>query len=258
VVSRLIAKGIRTRRPSVLVLSLPRSGSSWVGDMLGGAPDALYLREPMTQGDPAVTSRVVFNPDENPDVEPIFRRLSDRAFLGWPDFGEKVVRAPGQWALRGRRGRRVVIKDVNPLACHWFLDRYRPRVVFLVRHPAAVAVSSQRQGWLGPTTADWAVRGRDDARILRTAWEALEGYPDHTTVRYEALCTDPLREFQRLYEFAGLTWTGGVAHLVAEYARDSARKIDEWRGLASPAAVEALRRGYEGVDLPWFGADDPW
>ena len=49
--SQLLINFIRPRQPTVLVLSLPRSGSSWAGEALGCAIDALYLREPVTQSD---------------------------------------------------------------------------------------------------------------------------------------------------------------------------------------------------------------
>lgn len=35
----------------------------------------------------------------------------------------------------------LVVKEVNPLALDWLLSSYKPRVVFLYRHPAAVALS---------------------------------------------------------------------------------------------------------------------
>ena len=256
--SRLIASALKPRHPPVLILSLARSGSSWVGDMLGSAPDALYLREPLTQGHHAITSRVVFDPDTDHDLEPLARRLADKAFLGWPDFGPQVVRLPGNWALRGRRGRRVVVKEVNPSACAWYLRRYRPRVIFLLRHPAAVAMSSQKQGWLGPTVDAWARRGLEDASALRQARDVLKDYPDAQTVFFESLCNDPLRGFRTLFDFAGLTWTDWAAETVREYSHDSPRRIDAWRADTTPDALKALREGYRTLQLEWYQGDKEW
>ena len=45
----LIAAAAPVRQPPVLLTSLPRSGSSWIGRILGSADEALYLREPLTQ-----------------------------------------------------------------------------------------------------------------------------------------------------------------------------------------------------------------
>lgn len=65
--SGLIARSLPTRSPAVAILSLPRSGSSWVGDMLRNTRDGLYLREPVTQGDPLMTDSLVFDPDVRDD-----------------------------------------------------------------------------------------------------------------------------------------------------------------------------------------------
>ena len=253
--SRVIARVLTTRTPPVLVLSLPRSGSSWVGDMLGSAPDALYLREPVTQGDRTLTPRVVFDPARHPEIEPAVRRLADKAFLGLPDFSDKIVRVPEQWALHWRRPRRVLVKEVNPLACRWFLRHYRPRVILLLRNPAAVAWSSQRQGWLGPTVDEWATRGTETGLALREARDALADYPDHTKILFEDLCRDPVEGFRRLYEFAGLAWTEGVVERIREYSHDSAGKVDAWRTGADPGAASALLDAYRAFGLEWYGSD---
>jgi hypothetical protein len=256
--SRLIASALRTRRPAVLILTLPRCGSSWVGSILGRADDALYLREPVTQSDPAITRRITFDPSEHPELEPTFRRLADMAFLGLPAFKDVVIYDPEQWSLADRLRRRVVIKEVNARACQWFLNRYQPRVVFLVRHPAAVAWSSQKQGWLGPTPADWEKRGGEHAESLALAWEALKPYRDCEVASYESLCSDPLAGFRKLYDFAGLRWTGSTAAMISEDSQGSRTRIEAWRGAAAPEAVQALRRGYQRFALPWYQSDEEW
>src|SRR5262245_30987828 len=48
-VSRFVAHSIPSVFPPILVISIPRSGSSWLGDSLGISSNALYLREPITQ-----------------------------------------------------------------------------------------------------------------------------------------------------------------------------------------------------------------
>lgn len=256
--SRLIAFILRPCSPPVLILSLPRSGSSWVGSLLGSAPDALYLREPLTQSDPAITAWVVFDFADHPELEAPCRRLADRAFLSLPDFKDVVVYDPAQWSLRGRRRRRLVVKEVNPRACAWYVSRYRPRVIFLLRHPAAVAWSSRKHGWIGPSPEDWRIRGRESGDALCQARDALKNYPACETVHYESLCHDPLGGFRRLYDFAGLTWTDTVADMISRGSRASKTRTDAWRVEAPPENVTALRVGYNASDAPWYRADDEW
>ena len=47
--SRWIGTAIQPHKPPILVLSLPRSGSSWVGETMGISKNAMYLREPINQ-----------------------------------------------------------------------------------------------------------------------------------------------------------------------------------------------------------------
>ena len=255
---RLLASALKTKQPSLLIVSLPRSGSSWVGDMMGRASDALYLREPVTQGDAAFHRKgTVFRIDE-PDVRGSYRRLADKAFGARPDFSEAIVRNPGQWALKERRGRRLVVKEVNPRAVAWYLDRYRPRLILLVRHPVAVTLSYVKQGWMADAPALWPDNGDWQGATLRETRDVVAAYPDHAIVTYEDLCLDPLGEFRRLFDFAGLTWDDPVRDLIAHYSADNARRISAWRDDVPADKALALRERFRAHDLPWYRDDAAW
>lgn len=261
-----------TSGPPVLVLSLPRSGSSWVGETLGFAPDALYLREPMSQGDPLFRRLgTVFAMDDRPDLVARHQVLADRAFAGCPAFPADIVRFPERWSWRDRPGRRVVVKEVNPLAGPWYAARYRPRLVFLVRHPVAVALSWARKGWLDERPESWAAQGRLQAETLGRAMAGLEGYRDAMrVVTYESLCTDPMAAFPDLYRFAGLSWNESVAAYVQGHtqqrhagdvfgtSRPSRLMLAAWRNQATPEQVSAVRAGFRSVSLPWYRDDADW
>jgi hypothetical protein len=47
--SRWAARCWPLQQPPVLIISLPRSGSSWVGSTVGSAAHAAFLREPLTR-----------------------------------------------------------------------------------------------------------------------------------------------------------------------------------------------------------------
>jgi len=269
-ISGWLARLWRPQTPPLLILSFPRSGSSWVGETLGTAANALYLREPITQGHPALVDIGTVLPLVWPEVRQIYRRLADKAFAGWPDFGNTIVRSPSQWALRERRQRRVVVKEVNPFACDWYLRRYHPRLVLLLRHPAAVTWSSYKMGWLGATPAEWAGQGEFQGAALRAVHETLAGYQDYTVVHYETLCREPVAGFQSLCNFAGLTWDEGIQAFIAETTtstsqpdprhlrRDSRRMADSWRDQVAPDLLDALRASYRQFDLPWYCQDADW
>ncbi|MCG2769117.1 MAG: sulfotransferase [Anaerolineae bacterium] len=257
-ISKLIAQRLRPQQPPTLVLSLPRSGSSWVGETLGRADNALYLREPVTQSDQSFYYKgTVFSPDE-PDVAASYQMLADRAFSGCPDFAKDVVQFPLQWALWWRRPRRLVIKEVNPLACEWYLQRYQPRIVFLVRHPAGVALSCHVKGWVSTEPAAWANNGIFQAEALRFALDALAEYPAHEFVVYKEVCADPLAEFERMFAFADLIWNDRIQGFIGQDTSDSKKMIDAWRGKLPPGALEALGSSYRQFDLPWYQKDEEW
>ncbi|HUR21471.1 MAG TPA: sulfotransferase [Vicinamibacterales bacterium] len=268
--SKWLTQVLRTRQPAALVLSLPRSGSSWVGESLGCATDALYLREPVTQSDHLFHELGTVFAIDRPDLDARYERSASKAYAGWPDFDPGIVRFPASWALTRRRSRRVVIKEVNPLACGWHIERYAPRIVLLVRHPAAVALSWQRKGWLTPDEQSWATNGELQGRALRAALEALAPYEAQRVVVYEDLCADPIGSFTSLYAFAGLTWEGRAHRFISERmhrtdegntwntSRNSQEMIHSWRRHVVPAHVRALREAFGEFNLPWYRKDRDW
>jgi len=258
------------RRPPLLVLSFPRSGSSWVGETLGVATNASYLREPVTQGNVTLVDRGSVFPFDTRQIEDNCRRLADKAFLGWPDFGSDIVRFPEQWGLRQRRQRFVVIKEINPFVTHWYLRLYHPRVIFIVRHPAAVASSFHRLGWIGAAPEAWAENAYLQGQALRTALDALEHYPARVIISYETLCADPASHFQRLCAFAGLFWDDWLKSFVVQTTREgdendpwqitrnSQRMIDSWRDKVTAEQLAAVKNSYRSFDLPWYQQDEAW
>ena len=255
VVSRLIARCLRPARPPLLVLSLPRCGSTWVGSMLGLSRDGLYLHEPLNLckyyigGDVVGSSTVfMFSPRNVPET---YRVAARDAFNAVPAFSRSIVRDPSQWRIQrlARRptagsasaGRRVVIKCVNPLALRWLCERYRFDLVLLVRHPAAVAASWHKMGWtdidlqatLGPSLyacvnemhkqSFWTRHGALQALTYRFVFGVLEDRPNFScrVVQYETICREPGGAFGRLFHDVGFTYDEAERRRVREHSRNS-------------------------------------
>jgi len=87
---RLLEAPFRPSRTPLLVISIPRSGSSWVGEVLGTVPGALYLREPFNQLHLATGGeRTLFRvtPGTGPDAAPAaYERAGERVFSARPTF----------------------------------------------------------------------------------------------------------------------------------------------------------------------------
>lgn len=294
--AELLARLVPPRTPPVLLLSLPRSGSSWVGEMLGYPRSALYLREPVTQAarragmqegavayvDPAAPS-------------PIHRLAAARAFHGVPRFRGNTVPFPRRWGMRTRPRKRVIIKEVNPLAAEWLIGTYRPRVILLTRHPAAVAASYHGLGWNGVRPREtfirherlrhdrlapwaeelagvedfWEYEGLRQGALLYLADRATALASDVLWTSYERLCAHPRQEFRRLADFSGIHWGRSAEKHLAEKgqvsdgrhfgtSRNTSSMPDRWKQRVADAELRRLRNAYWRFPLPCYQNTGDW
>ncbi len=289
--SSLTARVFRPLSPPVLVISLPRSGSSWVGDILGSSCSSLYLREPITQSYLATGKDIsVFyvEPDSPPDE---YSTFAEQAFNALPVFKSGIVKQPEKWTLSKRRSSRLVIKEVNPMALPWITQHFEPKIIFLVRHPAAVASSYYKLGWhdvsleqrlppelLPPEYAKlksnkdfWAQHACFQAKALQIALDALANYPDKRLVAYERLCLNPIDSFRDLYAWAELPWSESVERKIIDKSglganqtantdkqydtsRKSSEMIKSWRNDLNKQQINRLRDNYLDFGLPLYPA----
>jgi LPS sulfotransferase NodH len=85
-------------RQAVAVMSLPRSGSSWVCSVVGTAGEAAYLREPLTYSwSREKGGRTVFDIDAS-NAPASYRKAARLAFSGIPRFPHSALRYPTQWS----------------------------------------------------------------------------------------------------------------------------------------------------------------
>ncbi len=264
-ISEWLATSIKPLQPSILILSLPRSGSSWVGKILGSASNAIYLREPINQ------SYLTYIEEEtlfyiNPD-NPLkaYKKFADRAFMGLPAFSSGIVQDSEKWRIVNRWNRRLVIKEVNPLATEYLLQQYHPRVIFLVRHPAAIALSFLERGWYQDNlnTDSWREYGEELGKIVDVAWNSLKNYHDCKIIQYEDLCADPLNQFRKLFDFTELVWDNRIKDLIYNHSslednkpygisRRSRDMINRWQSKISKNNLKNLQEGYGKFNLPWY------
>lgn len=279
-----LARRFPMHEPPVLLVAFPRSGSSWLGELLGYAANARYLREPITQ------ARRRWHPDVSYAVSDAgigrapthYARYADRAFAGCPAFSYSTVHAPRQWTLRRRAVQRVLVKEVNPFAVGWMRRRYAPTVIHLMRHPVAVAASMHRRGWTSQTLQEYASPERLDAvsrpQVPDSFWGqigAVQGLAHravqaacpsgtYTPVRYEALCMAPEDEVRRLCAAVGLRWHDAMADAIAAHSQEAGTATDPygttrrsqarataWRNTPE-ARIRAVRAGYMATHPPVY------
>jgi hypothetical protein len=294
-VSELIAAVFPSKRPPVLISSLPRAGSSWIGRILGASEGSLYLREPMTQSYLQRVGRQqssFFEWGMCKDGR-AYDRFAALTFRGIPRFDGTIVPYPEQWAISGRTGKRVVVKEVNPLVLERLWERFRPKIVFLVRHPVPVTRSFQALGWTGdqfrtrfspqtlaafeqehtlPTQASlWEQGGAFQAMAQNLVMGFLSGI-DHVVLRYEDVCKHPISEFGRIFEFCGLPFSSAVQEEIEhssqakvryvpgtyDTARNSLDMKDRWKREVDPEHIEQVRRGYFAYRPIFYREESDW
>lgn len=273
--SRWLSQTVELKMSPILLVSLPRSGSSWVGKMLGSSSSTLYLREPITQSVVRDTNLSVPFEVSRCDRSEV-RAFARDAFIGNPSFSSLIVKEPERWSLTNREQKRLVIKEPNPFLLPWLADLYEFETVYLTRHPAAVAASFDRLGWNADELLHDlpVVRGKIKDRHLDSFWSwhgALQAIASRVAVRalhkqdhsyhivkYESLCRKPVEKFQKLFGFAGLDWTEMDQKRIIQHTeatnkrrqdpydtkRKSSKMLGAWRNDISDSQLRKLRKSF--------------
>ena len=287
--SEYLAKKIPPQKPPVVVLSMPRSGSSWVGEILGLSPNSLYLREPITQTflRTRETGPSFFEIHEY-KLPSTYEQSAAHVFLGLPLFNRWITKYPQQWGLLKRKHKHIVIKEVNPFILDWLVKNFQPRIVYLIRHPAAVASSFNQLGYNGKqlesrfsketlerykncmqyTHSFWAEHGAMQAIILKEIINQAKEYDNFRLVQYEHLCQNPVSVFKDLYNFAELKWNHQVESRILDRSRpqvvnshdfstqrNSAYEMNKWKHTISMDDMTELKEAYLAFAPPYYTSD---
>lgn len=212
-----------TAKPTVLLASSTRSGSTWVQDLIARSPGY----------------RVMFEPFDPQNVDRLAGWAS-RQYIGRGDPGSDFAaaaadivlgRVRGTWVDKFNRSslpRRRLIKAVRANLCLAWLKQRHPhvRVVLLLRHPFAVARSRLSLGWGADLDSLLAQRDLVDHHLAdhadtlhnlhspfarQVAWWVIENlvplrelHPgDALAIAYEDIKADPAEELRRLADHLG-------------------------------------------------------
>jgi hypothetical protein len=290
-ISEFIAHSLPTKKPAILIISLPRSGSSWVGDILGASPSAMYLREPINLTFSKSAPNRSFFEITTDRIREGYLRISDIAFKGLPSFPKTIVINPHQWALTHRRKKRVIIKEINPLALSSWIPRYHLRIVYLIRHPAAVANSFYQQHWTGEQftsrftpstlkqidyqqyqTSFWNEHGAMQAFVQKLSLDTLRNYADYLIVKYEDLCLNPSETFRRVYDFCDIQWDADIDEKIHQMSnqpvsvslnrqssfRNSFSMINKWKSEMDEFDINQVKASYLELEPAYYIGEQDW
>lgn len=221
--------GMAVRRSGspLYLMSLPRSGSSWIGSILASHPDLYYHFEPM-------------NPDYNPlakdrmavrvpgRCEPSVARYVNGLEKGTLFSILSLLHQP-PW--RFFTARRILVKDVYSMFSHMILLEHRIECILLVRHPCQVAKSHIGRGILPPlhrlaenleevdAMRKLTENFRTGLRADENPWFQMGLYWEmahqlvlsdgaecfRSIIRYEDVVEDPTRQFKKILTVLGLS-----------------------------------------------------
>ncbi len=264
---------------SVLLAGTGRSGTTWLAEMINSENGFRYLFEPFHAEKVPLCSGMPYRPyvlpgGENDKLERIaLRILTGRVRHPWVDAYN-----------RKRFSRRRLVKEIriNQLL-GWVASRWpEVPIVFLLRHPFAVAASKLALGW--ETHLDMFLSNPelverhlapfvDDIKCAETPFErhvfmwCIETYVPLCELRddgalflfYEDLCTRPESELQRLCDHIGYAPSRALGISAdrpsAQSRKDSAvvqggDRLSSWR---NSIADSDIQRGLEILSL--FGLD---
>jgi hypothetical protein len=149
--------------PPILVTGAPRSGSTWVGNVLALDGGSGVIYEPFNKRNPAGRCRARFEhaftyvtPEtENPYLAPLRDTLAWRyslgaelRALGGPRALLRMARDLAYFEAMRRRHARVILKDpIAIFSADWIARRFGAQVVVVIRHPAGFVASLRAAGW---------------------------------------------------------------------------------------------------------------
>ena len=271
--------GDKTR--PVFITGAPRCGSSWVGEVLGNCHTTRYVYEPFNfHWMPALRGKIRHFRyyGGQSEVSPLLQHVAYGSFHGkqsWKQIARAAYR--GYLGAASRTATRVLIKDTTAsLISGWIAEQFHAQVLIVMRHPCGFASSLESLDW--PLNVNALLnqkelmrdhlepyrgilrRARNDKWLTRGAlWGAihmvfarqLESHADWRLIRYEALCGDPIGQFETLAQEFGLELGHSTRKRITAICttdnpdpgstqRNTSSMPDIWRQRMSPGEIDAV------------------
>ena len=299
IANRLAVPALRRRSPgeypNVFLLGHDRSGSTWIGSILGMADRSIYLHEPMNRktsrmGDWSLYNTYLAAGETSPRHEAIY----DAAARG---YGPRFLSLEElRWQFRSRP--RVIIKETGGMLLgEWFQHRYGGRVAVLFRHPAPLILSNLRMDdenarkWFRQLTAQPSLRvipeieqglrnfsGSDPVELFAAGYcirylvtiRQMERNPAWLRFHHEDFCTDPEGAFRNAFEGLGLPYGERARGALAASARpddsqgffglrrDPREVMRKWRDKCDERMERQIRRALERFSFPFYQEALDW
>jgi len=161
-------------KPNVFLFATPRGGSTWFMELVSCQPGFRYCAEPLDVRVPEVRKYSTIQTWEElyrPETTQRFERYFDGLLRGKINF-----RNPNPLQSHYRLlTRRVVFKIIHGGVdrINWFRDRFKGRIMLVLRHPVAVSISREEYPFL-PYFPDSEYRRQFSNAQVQIANEVIE------------------------------------------------------------------------------------
>jgi hypothetical protein len=238
-------------RNTLLIAGSPRSGTTFLAELLNQIPRSAILFEPehIQQVPEARRAGLTWHTFKDPREDwPEGRRFFERALRGRLITGWTVSHVPLSKAIAPRTW---IVKFVDAnFMLGWLAANFPVRApILLIRHPCAVIASQLRRGWSNPHPprlkgflarypqfADYLETLRDPAEFAAALWSMQTLAPlslprpwPFVLLTYEELAADPSRELERLFA----TWQMPMPSGIVERAMRPSGTTDTGSALAA-------------------------
>jgi hypothetical protein len=224
----------RDHRSAILLAGTGRSGTTWVSEIINARNEYRYMFEPFYPYRVNLIEEFGYRQYLRPDSErPLFKKQVEAILRGsirdiWID----------QFNSRFISTKRLIKTIRGHLFLKWVHVNFPGvPIVLLLRHPCAVALSKVKQGWsahlsvflkqnslqedfLGPYIEELRSAETDFERHL-LFWCIENALPlrqfnrgEICVVFYEELCTAPMKEIGKLYEFLDMPFEESIVSSV--------------------------------------------
>lgn len=138
---------LQGKKPNIFLLATPRSGSTWLLELLHSQPGVKLCNEPLNYRNPSVADFFGTDPYEvsyyNPP-HPKLEKYLDYIFSGSPKVGFLNI-FPFHRQKHRFLTHRIVFKVLHGMEDkgNWLVEKYNSKVIILLRHPIAVSLSRE-------------------------------------------------------------------------------------------------------------------
>ncbi|NEZ56158.1 sulfotransferase [Adonisia turfae] len=238
-------------KPPILIVGLPRSGTTWLASVLNTSKNIKLFHEPFNMDHVSEASPHWLKYLRADDNDLAFKHFCQKVFSGKSNHPYIKCKLTGHYSRLKKRlswlPGRVIVKDVHACAAlDWIDHNIAPQIVIITRHPCGLASSwlrtfksSQNNGRgraLNRLLAqpklleDYLHPFEDDLRNSDTFfdnialyWGAIyyilhkqyQTHPNWIFITHEELCRDPIKEYKELFNKLNLEWTSKTDQILA-------------------------------------------